>query len=133
MMQETGRKDWDRNKELGCLYEGKWLDNKQDFPALPGKFLGLIQGLPLPVGGGPRKLKHPRGETLVLPAWGSKSQGRNRGEAILVPHPAFPTRRGGCCGIRDFPRQLNFLGNQRQLQGGAHPRPAPRRSASHLP
>lgn len=42
----------EKKQRARCLYEGKWLDTKQDFPALPGKFLGLIQGLPLPVGGG---------------------------------------------------------------------------------
>ena len=31
---------------------GRWLDTKQNFPASSGKFLGLIQGPPLRVGGG---------------------------------------------------------------------------------
>lgn len=35
----------------GSLKKGKWLDPKQDFQAFSGKFLGLIQGLPLPAGG----------------------------------------------------------------------------------
>lgn len=76
-----------------CSYEGKWLDSEQDFPVLSGKFLGLIQGPPLPVGGALQSCSL-RGETLVLPAWGLKSQGGNRGVAILVPHPPFPTLKG---------------------------------------
>lgn len=76
-----------------------------------------------PTGGGPPELKAQRGETLVLPTEGTGGKGRKEGGAILVPHPPFPTLKGGSCGSWDFPEQQKILGNQRQLRGGADSRP----------
>lgn len=77
----------------GGLHEGKWLDTMQDFQALSGKFLGLIGDCPCQQGAS--RAQGQRGETLVLPAGGARSQGGKEGAAILVPHPPFPTLEGG--------------------------------------
>lgn len=54
--EDEGERSCQREEEIGTgtkgsLNKGKWLDTKQVFGAFSGKFLGLIQGLPLPAGG----------------------------------------------------------------------------------
>ena len=86
---------------------GKWLDTKQNFPASSGKFLGLIQGPPLRVGGGPPELMAQRGETLGSGPWASMGN----------PGSLSPT---------SFPQEpLLSVGDPRVLGGTCYPRARP--------
>lgn len=124
----------DRERERTASPEGKWLDYRQHFRAFSGKFLGLIQGPPLPVGSLPRAQGPGRGDPGPLWLAGGWEQCRSQGGGSHhCLHTPFPTLRDVATGAGTFLSYQRFWETRRGGRGSAWPHPPPSPSTAPPP